>query len=446
MSERISKQHTFLKALAYIGQFAALFPLIPALEVLSIGAFIPWHFAAVYGVWLAFWTFGLLAARFIRRVRSGKNFSKKLVPIMNLLLKIGFLLPTALFITGCVLLKPNPGVYFCVLLGGIVIYFGGCFSLGKAYSDIFSRTWFALYMISSIIFTIMFALSVKGELAARGGRMLCFGFAFIILVSALLTNQTNIDTCTNQRDRGRAVLPWGLRRYNALLGMGIFAVALGLFAFAVPIANFLKMVGGAVVNAFLYIAKTIDGWFHYSDEPIEIEPVEDPGFNGGSIEANNSSVGDFIAILMIAALIVLIIVFRKRIVQAIKNFFAPLFKDRRKTSDVPFADEITSSAAKPPTERMKRKEERELERRYDREASPERKYRLGYELFLLRLAKTSKPPKPSDTTDVHREKGESAFGEDMSGISETYNRVRYADVQPTSAELAEQFELLRKIR
>lgn len=446
MSEKISKQHIFLKALAYIGQFAALFPFIPALEVLSVGAFIPWHFAAVYGVWLAFWAFGLLVARLIRRVKSRKNFPKKLFPIMNLLLKLGFLLPTALFITACVLLKPNPGVYFFVLSGGIVIYFGGCFSVGKTYSDIFSRTWFALYIIVSILLTIMFSLSVKGEPAAMGGRMLCAGFAFIILISALLTNQTNIDTCTNQRDRGRAVLPWGLRRYNALLGTGIFAVALGLFAFAEPIANFLRMFVAVVVKAFLYIAKTIDGWFHFSNEPIEIEPVDESGFNGGSINTNDGSSGDVIAVLMIAGLIVLIVVFRKQIVRAIKNFFAPLFKDRRKKSDVPFADEITSSAAKPPTERMKKKTERDLERRYIRETSPERKYRLGYELFLLRLAKTSKPPKPSDTTDVHREKGESAFGGDLSGISDTYNRVRYANVQPTAAELEEQSELLRRIK
>lgn len=446
MSERISKQHTFLKVLAYVGQFAALFPFIPALEVLSIGRFIPWHFAVVYGVWLAFWAFGLLAARFIWRVRSRKNFSKRLVPIMNLLLKLGFLLPSALFIMVCVLLKPDPGAYFYVLSGGIVIYFGGCFSRGKAYSDIFSRSWFALYIISSILLTIMFALSVKGELATQGSRMLCFGFAFIILISALLTNQTNIDTCTNQRDRGRAVLPWGLRRYNALIGMGIFAVALGLFAFAKPIGNFLKMLVGAAVRAFLYVAEIVDGWFHFSNEPIEIEPSEDAGFNGGSIEIKDGSAGDVIAVLMIAALIVLIIVFRKSIVQAIKNFFAPLFKDRRKTSDVPFADEITSSAAKPQTERMKKKAERELERRYIRETLPERKYRLGYELFLMRLGRTSYPPKPSDTTDVHREKGKSAFGEDMSGISDTYNRVRYADVQPTAAELDEQFELLHRIK
>lgn len=444
MSERTSKQHIFLKALAYIGQFAALFPFIPALEVLSVGAFVPWHFAAVYGVWLTFWAFGLLAARLIWRVKSRKNFSKKLVPIMNLLLKLGFLLPTALFITACVLLKLNLGVYFYVLAGGIVIYFGGCFSLGKTYSDIFSRSWFALYIIASILLTIMFSLSVKGETAALGGRMLCVGFAFIIFLSALLTNQTNIDTCTNQRDRGKAVLPWGLRRYNAFLGMGIFAVALGLFAFAEPIANFLKMLASAAVSVFLYVAKLFDSWLYYSDEPIE--PSEDPGFNGGSIEVKDGSAGDFFVILMIAALIVLIVVFRKRIVQAVKNFFAPLFRDRRKTSDVPFADEITSSDKKPSTERMKKKAERELERRYLRETSPERKYRLGYELFLLRLAKTAKPPKPSDTTDIHREKGESTFGGDLSGISETYNKVRYADVQPTAAELEEQSELLRRIK
>lgn len=445
MNEKASKTHSFLKILAYFGQFAALFPFAAAMEVLSVGAFILWHFAAIYGVWLAFWAFGLLAAALIRRVKSKKVLPKKLVPILNFLMKTGFLLPCALMITASVMLKLNIGVIFYALLGSIPIYFGGCFSLGKTYSDIFSRTWFVLYIISSILLTIMFTLSVKGELAALGGRMLCVGFAVIIFVSALLTNQTNIDTCTNQRDRGRAVLPWGLRRYNALIGVGVFAVTLGLFAFAEPIASLLRIVFGAVVNAFVYVAKWLDSLLHYSDEPIEIESSE-AGFNEGSIEINDNSVGDLLTVILIAGIVVLIVVFGKRILIAIKNFFAPLFRDRRKTSDIPFADEITSSDKKPQTERMKRKAERDLERRYIRETSPDVKYRLGYELFLTRLAKTSNPPEPSDTTDVHREKGESAFGEDMKGFAETYNKVRYADAPPTSAELDEQMSLLDRIK
>lgn len=446
MSERTSRQHTFLKALAYIGQFAALFPFIPAFEVLSVGKIISWHFPAIYGVWLVFWAFGLLVAFLIKRVKGRKSFPKKLVPVMNFLLKLGFLLPSALFAAVCVWLKPDPGVYFYVLGGGIVIYFGGSLSEGKVYSDIFSKSWFVLYIVSSILLTVMFTLSNKGELASQGGYMLCVGFAVIILISALLTNQTNIDTCTNQRDRGRSVLPWGLRRYNALLGVGIFALALGLFVFAKPIGNFLKMLIGAVIRAFAYVMKTVSGWFSSANEPMGVAPSESGGFNGDLPAANHSAVGDIITVLIIVVLIVLIVVYGKHIIMAIKNFFAPLFKNRRETSDTPFADEITSSEAKPLTARMKKKAERELERRYIREASPERKYRLGYELFLMRLGRTSKPPKPSDTTDVHRDKGESVFGEDLRSISETYNRVRYADARPTAAELDEELELIRKIK
>lgn len=444
MGENTSKQHIFLKMLAYIGQFAALFPFAVALEV-GVGGFTPWHFAAIYGVWASFWAIGLLFACLVRRVKRRASLPKKLVPIMSFLLKIGFFVPTALFVTAFVLLSFNVAVYFFVLSGGIVIYFGGCFGLGRNYSEIYSKSWLALYIILSIFLTIFFAVSEQGENTSAGSLLLCVGFAFIVMVTALVANQSNIDNCTNRRDRGKSVLPWGLRRYNALIGLGVFAVALGAFAFAKPVGKLLGMLLVMIIRGFMYIAKVIDSWLFPSDEPIKTDPSSDRDFDEQAMFGSGSA-NDVILIVMLVVLIVMIIVFRRGILGAIKSFFAQLFKDKRRESDAPFADEITSGTKKPPTARMKRKAERDLERRYLNEKSPERRYRLGYELLLLRLAKTSQPPKPADTTDIHREKAESAFGEDLSVITETYNRVRYADARPTAKELDAELELLQKIK
>ena len=114
-----------------------------------------------------------------------------------------------------------------------------------------------------------------------------------------------------------------------------------------------------------------------------------------------------------AVLIILVIAFRKPIWNAIKNLFAPLFKNRKKAADVPFYDEITESSAKTLTPKAQKRAERELSKQYERENSPERKYRLGYALFLAKLRRTKCPPEPSDTTDIHREKGASAFNENL---------------------------------
>lgn len=440
MSENASKQYSFLTVLAYVGQFAALFPFVIAFEVLGAGAFAVWHFPLFYGIWLAFWAAGLLIGVLIRRMENRRKVSKKLLPFMYFLTKIGFLLPAAIFIMVGIWLRADIAVCFFALLGGVPIYYGGSLYVGKPYSEVFSKAWFMLYTVSAVIFTVLFSLSENNKAAPRGKFLLCAGFAVIVLFSAIIINQANVDACTNQRDRGRTVLPWGLRRYNALLGVGVFVVALGLFAFARPIAAFFKSMIGALIRAFAYIIERLDQLKPDKEQTTSLPETEDAVF------ANSNEIFIDVAFtLSTIVLVVLIFIFREPIIAGIKNFFSFLFKKKNRGNNSPFADEISKSTAKSPSKRMKKKAERELERRYSRETSPNRRYRLGYALFLTRLSRTDAPPEPADTTDIHREKGESAFGENLRELSETYNMVRYADVQPTEEELSAQNELLRRI-
>ncbi len=441
MNENASRNHSFLTVLAYVGQFVALFPFFTAFEVLGAGAFAVWHFPLFYGIWLAFWAAGILVGVLIRRMENRRKVSKKLLPFMYFLAKTGFLLPAAIFITFGIWLRADISLCFFALLGGIAIYYGGSLYVGRPYSEVFSKAWFMLYTVAAVTFTVLFSLSENNKAAPRGKFLLCMGFAVIVLFSAIIINQANVDACTNQRDRGRTVLPWGLRRYNALLGVGVFVVALGLFAFARPIAAFFRSVIGALIQAFVYIMEFFD-----RDEPGG-EPNTSMSMEENVEFVNSDGVFiDVVVNISAVILIVLIFIFREPIIAGIKNFFSFLFKKRNRGNNSPFADEITKSSVKSPSKRIKKKAERELERRYSRETSPNRRYRLGYALFLTRLSRTDAPPEPADTTDVHCEKGESVFKENLRGLSETYAMVRYADVQPTEEELSAQNELLRRIR
>ncbi|MDE6726307.1 MAG: hypothetical protein K2J80_00030, partial [Oscillospiraceae bacterium] len=273
--------------------------------------------------------------------------------------------------------------------------------------------------------------------------ILCVGFAVVILLLVVLTNQRNIDNCTKQRDSGKAALPHGLRTYNTLIVFGIFAVALGLFVFAKPLGRLVMKVISAIVGAVLFIMEKFAALFEFDETPF----LPSDGNNEYLIPDQEISSGwnDIMITLAIIAGIVCVIVFRKQIVRAIKAFFAPLFRSRAKGADTPFADEITSSDAKRLSVRARRKAERELARRYARENDPERKFRLGYALFLTQLSRTKHAPEPSDTTDTHRAKGERAFGESLSEFTEIYNKVRYADVPPTTEELNTESELLIRL-
>ena len=443
--ESKNKRQSFFKALACLGQFAALFPFAVFFEAVVLKVLVVWHFFAIYIMFILFRFFGLLIGKLIDSLQH-RRIPKKIIPLTNFLSRIGFAVPTAAFIALGVLLKPDPSVYFFILPACVIIYFGGNFSVGRSYSDIFSRSWFLLDLLSSIVVAAALSFSEESGVSSAARYMMCVGFAAVTLLSAVLANQTNIDTRTSQRDAGKAVLPEGLRRYNALLVMGIVTLTLGLFVFAKPLAALLRVVVEGIILAALYAAEKISGLFSAGDM------ITDP--SGGTADPeqilvepeNSGDIGNIIFAVILIALIVLMILFRRQVFNAIKNLFEPLFRSRGKTFDKPFADEITSGHAKQDSLRARKKAERALEKQYARETSPERKYRLGYALFLARLRRTEQPPALSDTTDIHREKGEKVFGEDLRGFSETYNKVRYADIPPTVEELAAEDELLRRIK
>lgn len=441
--ETRSKRHSIFKALAVLGQLAALFPFAVFFEAMALEKLVVWHFFAIYAVWIVFRESGYLIEKLLCSLRY-RRIHKRLVPITYFLSRIGFAVPTAAFIALSVWLKSEASAYFYILPACIIIYFGGNLSVGRSYSDIFSRSWFALNVVASVLSVIALSISEETDVSETARYILCVGFAVVTLLSAVLANQTNIDTVTNQRDAGKAALPEGLRRYNTLLVMGIVTLTLGMFVFAKPLASLLRTVIGAVVGAVLFLYAKLYSLFLGTDEEA---PINGSEANPPLIEPQSGGqIGNIVFAVILIAIAVLMIVFRKAIFNAIKSFIEPLFRIRAKPLDRPFADEITSSDAKLTSPRAQKKAERELLRRYKRETSPERKFRLGYALFLARLRRTSQPPVPSDTTDAHREKGEKAFGEDLRVFSEAYNKVRYADLPPTAEELSAADELLRRIK
>lgn len=440
--EIADKRHSFLKVLAVLGQFAALLPFVILFDALCLKKLVFWHFLVIYAVFAVFRVSGWLVGYGVSSLQK-KRLPKRVLPLTNFLGRIGIVVPTAAFIALGVWLRPDISVYFFILPAAIIIYFGGNLSVGRNYSGIFTRAWFGIALISSIIVVFAMAFSEESEVISAARYLLCAGFAAVTLLTAVLANQTNIDVQTNQRDGGKAVLPEGLRRYNAFIVLGVVGVTMGLFVLAKPVAALLRSFFVALVNGVLYLfdvlARWIDGMLKSSD-PIDV--TETPVVE----VTDGSGPGSIFVVLFIIAAVVLIIVFRKTILNAIRSFFGQLFRSRNKTFDRPFADEITSSHAKQFSARAKKKAERELERQYSRETSPERKYRLGYALFLVKLSRTAYPPVPSDTTDIHREKGEKAFGEDLLEFSKTYNKVRYADLPPTAEELAAEDELLKRLK
>lgn len=433
-----------LRLAAVFGQFLALFPLAAAFCGLGTGAYLPWIFCVIYAVWGAFYGAGYLFGKLARELELSGKTSKNIQPIILFLSRAAVIIPTAVFVAVVMIAKINTLLLFYILPGGVIAYFGAHKSVGKVYSDVFSRAWFALYFILAVLVSAMLWSTHEEELLSAGIFLLCAGFAAMIILSAVLTNQTNIDVCTKQRAGGKSVLPGGLRRYNAVLITVIFAAATGLFLFAKPLAELVKLLISLIGRGILFILRSLGSCVQITpgggmpDEPGSVSDIMP------SEGANN--LANIIYVLSVIFLLMLIILLRKQIWSAVKSLLEPLFRKSSAGSDIPFYDEILASDARSLTPRARRRAERELARQYRRENDPARKYRFGYALFLIQLGKTNSPPLPADTTTIHREKGERAFEKDLGELSAVYNKIRYGEAAPTAEELSRQERLLTEIR
>ncbi len=430
-----------LTALAVFGQFLALFPFVVVSEGIGFGAFTWWHYFAMYGAVGVFYLCGRLLSCW---AHSG-GFSRKVKPFVMFVSRIGVILPAAVFCVICGVTHAHSGIILYLLPGCITAYYAGYLAVGKDYSDIFTRGWFAVFFVAAVVAALLIGLTRDTDITSAGMTQLCVSFGVMMITAAVLTNQTNIDVQTRQRSGGHAVLPAGVRRYNALLIMGAGALLVGLCLFAKPLAEGLM----ALIRLFI---RWLLSLLHSRED---IEP-NDGDMSENTADAldqfqNSNEFAQLLIYVLVAGLVVLAIKYRRQIWAFIKDIFAPLFRVNIHEQSSPFVDEFSASTDARASSRSSARTERELLKKYRRETDPVLKYRQGYELFLMRLGRTSFPQLPTDTTTVHRDKGGMAFGERVQSnrITEMirqYDRVRYGGEIPGEAALDQLDQILNEIR
>lgn len=430
-----------LMALAVVCQFLALFPFLVMSEGVGFGGFTWWHYVAMYAAAAAFWAVGRLLCGWA----SGAGLSRRGRAWAVFLARVGFIAPGAAFCVVCGLAGLHSGLYLYLLPGCISAYFGGYLSVGKDYSDVFSRGWFGVYFVAAVISAVLLSFTHDDYIYSAGMTQLCVSFAALIVGAAVLTNQTNIDVQTRQRAGGRAVLPPGVRRTNALMIAAVGAVTVGLFLFAKPF-------GSALFEGIKALVRLLMSLLNRGRQGA----VDDSQLAENTAEAidyttNENPYADLLMYLLAAAIVYLIVRFRRQIWGFIREIFAPLFKQPEREETAPFFDEVSASGdAKYDSTRVRRTE-RELLKKYRRETDPAMKYREGYELFLMRLGRTAFPQLPTDTTTLHTDKGGKAFAGrvqsgDIAAMIRTYDRVRYGGETPDNTELERLDRLLDDIR
>lgn len=421
--------------MASAGQILALFPFIVTIEGISYYRYNPLHYAALFACFAIFYALGRLAAAYAHGAEH--TILKKGWALF--LSRAAVLVPAGVFCVLVAVFGLSSGFYIYILPACFLAYYGGHHTYSLSYSDTFTTAWVVIYFTGAIISSVLLWFTHREELYAAGVFQLCLVFGGIIVLSAVLANQTNIDVCTAQRSGGRAVLPNGLRSYNMLIISVVSIIIVGLFLFAKPLAELIAGGLAALVRLLLSLVK---------DSPTEAPELENEAPSGEmmGLDTADNPFSEILRLLFLAMLVVFIIRFRRQIWEAIKEFFAPMFRESAKPEKLPYIDEVTDFAVKQNNPRSRKKQLMLLLKRYREERDPRLKYRVGYAIFLHRLSDTPFARLPQDTTTIHRKKGESAFRrEGIAEMVEVYNGVRYGDLTPTTDQLAALEGLLDEI-
>ena len=434
-------QEKILSALAVLCQFLTLYPAVVVTEGAAFGKFVWWHYFAMYAVIALFY----ISGRALGQWSSRAGLSRKAKPWAMFLARTGFILPGALFCVVGGLCGLHAGVFLYLLPGCVAGYFGGYLSAGKGYSDIFTRGWFAVYFVLAVVAAFLLNFTHDEAVINSGMTQLSASFIILIAGAAVLTNQTNIDMQTRQRAGGKAVLPAGVRSYNAKLIAGAAGLIAALCLFARPIA------GGIFSLLKMLIQWLISLLNRNSADDPQDGFMDENTADDFDFPVNENPLFQLLIYVLIGVLIFLAIRFRRQIWAFIKELFQPLFRLPVQESQQPFIDEFSDSTQRGISGREQRRTERGLVRRYRRESDPALKFRAGYELYLVRLGASAFPHLPTDTTTVHSDKGERAFGErlengEVSRMVRTYDRVRYGGETPDNEDLAELDRILTEIK
>lgn len=425
-----------LRWTAILCQLLSMFPFVILTEGAGLGKYVWWHYIAFFGMLAVFYGAGYLCARWV----SNAGIPKRAKPFALFASRAAVVIPAAAFIVVCAIGKFSGMLYMYALPAGIIAYFGGYRTCGLEYCDVFSGGWFGLYFVVSVLTCFLIRFSYEMELYSAGVLQLCIVFGSLIVLASMLANQTNIDLRTRQRSGGKAVLPVGLRGYNAALIAAVSAGTVLLFLLAKPLASL-------AVNGIKALMRLLLSLLH-NDRTGADEYIPDGGSGGAmSIDTADNSLFTALSFLLPVALIIIVICFRKRIWEFFKELFAPLFKENSRVDVQPFVDEITDTVTKSDYARSRRRLEQQLLRKFRRETDGTAKFRLGYRLFLVRLSHSAVPQIPSDTTTIHSQKGFQAFQiHEIDKMVSVYNEVRYGGRAPTEAELEMQEQLIEQLR
>ena len=410
-----------LKTFSVLAFAAVVFPVLFSFDINTFGNINALRILYYYGIGAVVFAFGYVEEQL-------SKVHKKL----RILLRI----------IGC--LSFGAG-FLALLIGGdgpMAFALGACcvfgFFLGeragaKNFADMYPLTALAVYIVLTIACYIFVRVAANEEINEAAAETVVAAFAIEFTAAALLLNQSGIFERANMRRETRASLPKGLTAYNAALVLGFTVTGLLLCIFRKQIAWVLEQAALIIGKAILALMSLFDA------EPMEIETTGDAEIGPGLQFYEYTWY--FAEAFAIISLIVIIIIFRHKIFNAIKAFFIRLgafFSGRPEESSVrPEFIDVFENYSSGRNRRGENDNIYAARRKYKSEHDPTKKYRNGYRVLLFRIKSVNHRLSPADTVPVQAQRGSELFGESLGSVAKVYDEVRYNGTVPSESELAE---------
>ena len=430
------KKDFLMKYVAALAMLLVPLPLMFVFEVTAFKGFMLWHYPIYYAVA----AISAASGYFLMCLRRSRH-TPKTIFLVNMLIA---LTATALVVLVAVVSSQINNVlgdngfnvfYFCVaLMPSVIVWYLLGMSLKKnRFDDIFTPIWLGIYLVETFIcYIFCCVMSADMEYLGASEHRISVLLVVMALLTVLLINQSNIRSEIDRRRNTNLIVPKGLRLYNAKLIAIVGAVILAALMLKDYVAAGLTW----LVKMTVKIIDTL--LFNIRFLQTEQMTPEDTQLPDSDILSAEGESRDFLLYILVVAIVVLVIVFRKKILSLMRKIAGRIFGKYSVDDTVQEVyDDYTDSYEELDIrqERIVNETDKDCLKRYRKAKDNNEKFRLGYRLYAMWLSKRSTEDISTKTVEQHRIISEKLYHgtNNIGAFSDSYSKIRYDD-EPATAD------------
>lgn len=430
------KKDFLMKCVAALAMLLVPLPLMFVFEVTAFKGFTLWHYPIYYAVA----AISAASGYFLMCLRRSRH-TPKTIFLVNTLMA---LTATVLVVLVAVVSSQINNVlgengfnvfYFCVaLMPSVIVWYLLGMSLKKnRFDDIFTPVWLGIYLVETFIcYIFCCVMSADMEYLGASEHRISVLLVVMALLTVLLINQSNIRSEIDRRRNTNLIVPRGLRLYNAKLIAIVGAVILAALMLKDYVAaglTWLAKMTVKIIDTLLFNIRFLQ------TEQMTPEDTQLPDSDILSAEGESR---DFLLYILAVVIVVLVIVFRKKILSLMRKIAGRIFGKYSVDDTVQEVyDDYTDSYEELDIrqERIVNETDKDCLKRYRKAKDNNEKFRLGYRLYAMWLSKRSTEDISTKTVEQHRIISEKVYHgtNNIGAFSDSYSKIRYDD-EPATAD------------